>query len=657
MSGRLQAVPSPRRRPWAQVLAEALRAEFDTDYYRPEASDPVLAAGTCRVAGCEGASKARRLCQEHFRQWALQGRPDLDSFGAAASPAPAVRRAPKPFELVGLGEIARREWCYVLQCRHDERGAPITARLVGDLVRLVRRCGAGSLLDRPLGDWLTELDVQDVQAANRRSHHEALLRYAYARLEDLAADGDPDIVYGRDIWDARRLGIEAHRSPHRISFARVDPPWLRQAVKAWARFRLSTGSRFSTVSGDVAALRVFSAYLAARSDLPASQAGIDRALIEDYQLYLAGSGRHPATRVGHLVALKGFLEHCRRHAVLPRLPPSAVIYPEDLPRRPPAVPRFIDEAAMAQLESDQALSRLPDTTTRNLVIILIETGLRLGDACLLDFDCVMVDSAGWPCLRYFNSKVNTECLVPLSERAATTIAAQQAHARCCYPDGSPRLFPRERANPDGTRPYVATTLAQRLRAWCQDIDLKDQSGNPLTITAHRFRHTLGTRMINAGVPVHIVQHYLGHATPQMVNVYAHLHDRTMREAFDNYAKKRVNIAGQALAYDAESPTSDAEWIKHNLARVADSLPNGYCGRPPQRDCPHPNACLTCPDFQTTPDFLPVHRAQAATNRKLIAQAQADGRFRLVANLTRVQQSLDAIIPALETLQGDGRDAR
>ncbi len=653
MSGRLQAVPSPRRRPWAQVLADALRAEFDTAYYLPEASDPVLAAGTCRVGGCEGASKARRLCQEHFRQWAQQGRPDLDSFVAEASPAPAVRRAPKAFELVGLGEVGRLEWCYVLQCRHDERGAPITPKLVGDLVRLVRRCGASSLLDRPLGEWMTELDVH---AGSRRSHHQALMRYAYARLEDLAADGDPDIVYGRDIWDARRLGIEAHRSPHRISFTGIDPPWLREAVKAWARFRLSTGSRFSTVAGDVVGLRVFSKFISSTPSLPAGAAGIDRALIEDYQLHLASSGRHPSTRVGHLVALKGFLEHCRRHGVLPRLPASAVIYPEDLPRRPPAVPRFIDEAAMAQLESDQALSQLADRTTRNLVVILIETGLRLGDACLLDFDCVMVDSAGWPCLRYYNSKVTTECLVPLSERAATTIAAQQAHVRCCYPNGSPLLFPRERANPDGARPYVATTLAKRLRAWCQDIDLKDQWGNPLTVTAHRFRHTVGTRMINAGVPVHIVQHYLGHATPQMVNVYAHLHDRTMREAFDNYARKRVNIAGQALPYDAESPTSDAEWIKHNLARVADILPNGYCGRPPQRDCPHPNACLTCPDFQTTPEFLPVHRAQAATNRKLIAQAQADGHFRLVANLTRVQQSLDTIVPALEALEQGPADA-
>jgi hypothetical protein len=61
-----------------------------------------------------------------------------------------------------------------------------------------------------------------------------------------------------------------------------------------------------------------------------------------------------------------------------------------------------------------------------------------------------------------------------------------------------------------------------------------------------------------------------------------------------------------------------------------------------------NACLTCPDFQTTPEFLPIHRAQAATNRTLIAR-----RFRLVTNLRRAQDSLDAIIPALEALQNEG----
>ncbi len=639
-------------RRWATILTDAIRPEFNVEVYLPEPGDPVLGRTTCRVGGCEGFAKAQGLCDAHHREWTAAAKPELNGFTAAASPLTRQPRRPGGFDLFRLADTARAEWCYVQQCRHDERGAPITPLVVSDLTELVRTSGTRSLLDRPLAEWLAELAARQSHGG---SHQRALLRYAYARLEDLSAAGDPDVLYGRDVWDARRLGIEPHRSPHRISFTTINPAWLRSATKRWSRFRLATGTRFSSVAGDISALRAFSAFLATRAAAPpASEAGVDRALIEDYLLHLVGSGRSAATRTGMLVGLKLFLDHGRRHNLLPRLPASAVVYREDLPRREPAVPRFIDEAAMAQLESGDALSQLPDTSTRHLVVVLIETGLRLGDACLLDFDCVMVDSAGWPCLRYHNSKVTTECLVPLSALAAATIAAQQDQVRSRFPAGSPLLFPRERANPDGARPYVTTTLSKRLHAWCQAIGLRDQAGHPITVTAHRFRHTLGTRMINQGVPVHIVQHYLGHASPQMTNVYAHLHDRTMRAAFEEYCTKRVNIAGQALPYDADSPTTDAEWIKHNLARVADSLPNGYCGRPPQRDCPHPNACLTCPDFQTTPEFLPIHRAQAATNRTLIARAEADGRFRLVTNLRRTQDSLDAIIPALEALQHDGQ---
>ena len=70
----------------------------------------------------------------------------------------------------------------------------------------------------------------------------------------------------------------------------------------------------------------------------------------------------------------------------------------------------------------------------------------------------------------------------------------------------------------------------------------------------------------------------------------------MRAAFDDYQQRRVDIHGSRLDFDPAAPAAEAEWVKHNLARVAASLPNGYCGRPPQQDCPHPNACLTCPDL-------------------------------------------------------------
>ncbi len=57
---------------------------------------------------------------------------------------------------------------------------------------------------------------------------------------------------------------------------------------------------------------------------------------------------------------------------------------------------------------------------------------------------------------------------------------------------------------------------------------------------------------------------------------------------------------------------------------------GYCGRPRQQDCPHPNACLMCPDFRTTVQFLPVHRQQAEHTAKLVEAARSAGHQRLGA---------------------------
>ena len=171
----------------------------------------------------------------------------------------------------------------------------------------------------------------------------------------------------------------------------------------------------------------------------------------------------------------------------------------------------------------------------------------------------------------------------------------------------------------------------------------------MRVSAHRFRHTLGTRLINQGVPQHVVQRLLGHASPQMTATYARLHDNTVRQAFEAFCATRVNINGEHLPFEPQAPTSDAEWVKHHLSRIQSSLPNGFCGRPPQQDCPHPNACLTCADFQTTVEFLPTHHHQADQTRRLIAAAEGDGRRRLADNHRVVLGHLERIIDALEPL--------
>ena len=239
-----------------------------------------------------------------------------------------------------------------------------------------------------------------------------------------------------------------------------------------------------------------------------------------------------------------------------------------------------------------------------------------------------------------------------SSRAISAVSALWRRARqrrAVLADAVPVLFPAPHSNPDATRPFSYATLRGRLARWQHNIDPRDDAGQSVRVTAHQFRHTFGTRLINTGVPQHVIGRLLGHASPQMTARYAALHDTTVRAAFDDYCQQRVNLAGERIAYDPGALTAEAEWTKHNMTRVQASLPNGYCGRPPQQDCPHPNACLTCPDFQTTPAFLDIHRRQRDQTRLLIATAEADGRFRLADNHRLVHDNLDGLIAALEDI--------
>ena len=628
-------------------LVAAVRPEFCGEVIAVSPEDPVFGRGRCGVLGCGRSAWARDLCSAHHQRWASHGRPDLGEFKQSAS-AVAVRAGSENVDGFNLSALAvgpRLEVAYVLQCRHDDRTVRVPPSTVRHLVALLAGPGTGSLLDRPLEDWLDEV----------RSHRRkdpspviGLIGYAYRRLSDLGGI-DIEAGYASDVWVASRLGIKVTRSPAQTSFNAIEQPWLRAAVKRWARLPLGSGKTFGSVHVDVRAMLWFSRFLTQRDPRAVNEAVVTRDALESCLVWVTGSHLAAHTSSTYMTCLRVFLDACRRHGWLPRLPATAAIYHDDLPSRPRPLPRFIAEFVMAQLEDPEHLAMLPDATTRALVIVITETGLRANDACSLPFNPIIDHSARWRCLRYLNTKMAAEQLVPLSATAAEAIRTQQRHLLHRRPGASPVLFPAPRSNPDATRPFNYATLRRRLARWQHDIDLHDDTGQPVRVTAHQFRHTLGTRLINTGVPQHVIGRLLGHASPQMTARYATLHDTTVRAAFDEYCQQRVNLAGKRIAYDPDALTAQAEWTTHNMARVQASLPNGYCRRPPQQDCPHPNACLTCPDFQTTPAFLDIHRRQHDQTKLLIATAEADGQLRLADNHRQVHDNLSRLIAALEDI--------
>lgn len=654
--------PTPLRvidpQPASSVLdrvREVVRPEFAGQIIPTDPDHPVFARGRCQVPDCGRGAWSRLLCNAHYGRWRLHGRPERETFLATTGPVKDRTDHVDAFDLRGMPEQLRLEIAYSIQCRHDDRTVRLVPVMINRLVALVITAGVTSLLDLSTQGWAAAAADHGIKDHTGRMFGQ--LRFARTHLLDLVEGTDIESEYASDRWRAAVLGVGRARGQTQIRFDRITQPWLRQPFKRACRFRLGTGKAFATVSLDERALTWFSRFLTEAHPQVTGPQGLDRAVLEHYLSWLVAAPALSAnTTNSYLVILRSFLDACLRHQWMPGLSAQATLYIDELPPRPQPLPRFIPEYVMAQLEDEQNLAHLPDATTRHLLILIQETGLRANDACALPGNPIITDSVGWPCLKFYNSKMASEQLVPLSQRAAEAIRAQQDHLRQRWPGGVPVLFPSPHANPDGLRSFAYATFSTRLARWLHQINLHDETGQAVSVTAHQFRHTLGTRLINAGVPQHVVQKLLGHASPQMTARYATLHDSTVRAAFDEFQRHRVNIDGHRLDFDPEAFTADAEWIKHNLARAQASLPNGYCGRPPQQDCPHPNACLTCPDFQTTPVHLPIHRRQHDDTLELIILADKRGNSRLAANHRVVAANLRNVITALETIERETPDA-
>ncbi|NJO95575.1 MAG: tyrosine-type recombinase/integrase [Pleurocapsa sp. CRU_1_2] len=194
-----------------------------------------------------------------------------------------------------------------------------------------------------------------------------------------------------------------------------------------------------------------------------------------------------------------------------------------------------------------------------------------------------------------------------------------------------------------------TTLRGYLRQLASEKNITDIDGSIFPLEKiHRFRHTHGTELINAGVPQHIVQKRLGHASPEMTSVYAHIHDKTMRKEMEEFWDGRVvNNQGQVIV--SENPdldTTGMQWIKRNMK--AQSLPDGFCSLPVTQGCPvQGSPCLSCSHLRTTIEFLDVHKKRLEETEKLIENARANGWNRQIENNVPIAENLRRIIRGLE----------
>jgi integrase len=459
------------------------------------------------------------------------------------------------------------------------------------------------------------------------------------------ADDPWEREYCRDVWRLGKLGIDGCRPAH-IRFENIPQPWLKDLAKRWARWRLTTGLGAAATASGIRAVVRFATFLADPVVNVDRLGQVDRVVLERY---LARLHAELAGRVVHrsmIGQLNLFFTAIRQHGWDSALPTSAMFFPEDFPKEGQQLPRALSEHVMAQLDNAENLARWSTPDHRLITVILMRCGLRVGDTLRLPRDCVVRDADGAPYLRYFNHKMDREALVPIDEELEQAIGEQRKRLQGRWPQGTAVLFPRAADNPDGRHPMGDQNYRRALRRWLKRCDIRDEHGQLVHLTPHQWRHTLGTQLINRDVPQEVVRRILDHDSHMMTARYARLSDTTIRRHWE--AARKVNIKGETVTLDPDGALAEAAWASQRIGRATQALPNGYCGLPAVKTCPHANACLTCPMFVTTPQFLPQHHQQRQQVIQIISAAEARGQQRLAEMNRQVLGNLDQIIAALET---------
>ncbi|WP_231137740.1 tyrosine-type recombinase/integrase [Rhodococcus opacus] len=292
------------------------------------------------------------------------------------------------------------------------------------------------------------------------------------------------------------------------------PPKIRAVIERYLQLRLDAKlDRPQTVHNARQALRRFVNWLGENHRQVSSFAQVDRAIIEEYMRWLPTCpSQHTGlplatTTVKHeLNAIAGF---CRDTAVWgwAEVPGRPLLTSRDTPRRPESIPRYLPQHELDAIMT--AVDDLADPLQRAALLLLRWSGARRDEIHRLTWDCLDTYPGGHPRLRIPVGKGRTERIVPLHPDAAAALEhaiglarVQRSIARIDEVTGRrvDYVFIRR-----GKLLSSKTLFDEAFRTVCGAMGLVDDRGSP-AVSAHRFRHTLGTQLAEGGARIQTIMY-------------------------------------------------------------------------------------------------------------------------------------------------------
>jgi integrase len=240
--------------------------------------------------------------------------------------------------------------------------------------------------------------------------------------------------------------------------------------------------------------------------------GVAAVDVEAFMSARARDGSSPKTIRNAVTLLSSIFEHARRKGWATSNPCTDVDRPEPTVH---ADIRFLEleelEAVVrAELELDDHLAPTLAMMYRTAGM----TGLRMGELIALRWRDVDWASSR---VRVRRSHVRGEFTTPKSRRGSRAVplgddlAAELEHhsQRSAFQADDELVF----AHPSSGSPFDRSKVRKRFKDALRASDVRE-------VRFHDLRHTFGTRMAGAGVPMRTLQEWMGHASVKTTEIYA-----------------------------------------------------------------------------------------------------------------------------------------
>ncbi len=433
------------------------------------------------------------------------------------------------------------------------------------------------------------------------------------------------------------------------------PAAIRQTAERYLRLRLDAAfDRPQTVRLARAALRRFTGWLTACHPQITSFADVTRTVIEEYLQWLPGQ---PSILTGRPLVTSTIKHEINHIAAFFRdtavwgwdgVPGHALLTGRDSPRTPQSLPRFVPRHELDQLM--EAITALPDPMQRAALLVARWSGARRDEIRRLTLDCLDAYPDGHPRLRIPVGKGHTERIIPLHPDAAAALGEAISMARpqkaIARHDPSAGRAVQHVFIRHGKLLSSTFLFDQPLHTACTAAGLVDVRGVP-AVSAHRFRHTVGTQLAEGGARIQTIMAILGHKSAHMSLIYSRLSDPEIRRQYEQALAAGARIAGPAASalLDGKLDDQAVHWLQANFLKT--ELELGHCLRLPAEGPCECDLVLNCPKFLTTSEYAPRLRARLCREDELIADARDRGWQREIERHQATQRRIRQLLTDLD----------